>query len=718
MTATWTTEWLPRVLLGGSLLLLLTRLLLGLSAQPARRQRLAEGGMAAALLLVLLSFAPAWLIVPVATPAAPEDSVGRGAPETANDPEALFLPEAVPGLEGEGFAGLGDFQAFAEPEPFSPPKEPLSPPAQADAAVEEKPAPDFWHALRSHWEGLVGGIYALGAGLFLGRWLLGHIGLYRLVRDVDPVPERVGRLFEAMNPGRARLRTSRRTSVPFSCGLLRPTVVLPTSLAESASDEALRWVFAHELTHLRRRDGLAGLLFGLGQTAYFPLPWFWSLRRQVRLCQEQVADAAAAAEGRPEDYAQFLLTWTTPPILPVGALGVWGRSSDLFRRVTMLLQSPVAVERRCPRRWSLAAAGLLVPAVLVAGLGFQTIVGPVSTARADDTKKDDKKDDTKKKENKNLPPGINFPDIEEILKNLPQGPEREEMRKQMMELRERMRKMMENRTQPGGGAPSLGGFGGFGGFGQPGRFGGGGGGGFFGGISQGRLGARVEQPSPTLADQLDLPRDTGLIIDEIRPDSPAAKAGLKPHDVLLELNGKPVPNDPARFVRMLNEIKADTKVDAVVLRKGKKETIKGLTLPEAKDVGPGFPGGPPGGFPGGGPPAGRGFGGGAVFPPGGGPPGGFPGGGFGVGGGGGRGVMTTIFRTSDHFTTRYQEGSLVITVTGKVEDGKGKTTEIQIQDGRETHKYESVDKVPEQYRDKVKNLVETSEKSGTKIEIK
>src|SRR5439155_21475502 len=67
-------------------------------------------------------------------------------------------------------------------------------------------------------------------------------------------------------------------------------------------------------------------------------------------------------------------------------------------------------------------------------------------------------------------------------------------------------------------------------------------------------------------------------------DSAAAKAGMKAHDILLEINGKVVPDDTTEFLKIMNEIKADKPVDAVVLRKGKKETLKGLSLPEAKEA--------------------------------------------------------------------------------------------------------------------------------------
>ena len=159
------------------------------------------------------------------------------------------------------------------------------------------------------------------------------------------------------------------------------------------------------------------------------------------------------------------------------------------------------------------------------------------------------------------------------------------------------------------------------------------------------------------------------------------------------------------------DIKADAAVEAVVLRKGKKETIKGLKLPEAKATPPAFPGVPNGlpGLPG---------------APGAGIPGlpGAPGGAGGNGGfappagGGGVGVMTTLFRNQDRFTLRHQEGSLVITLTGKAADGKAKVSTIHVQDGRESNKYESVDKVPEAHRETVKQMLDVG--AGKKIKIK
>jgi C-terminal processing protease CtpA/Prc len=93
-----------------------------------------------------------------------------------------------------------------------------------------------------------------------------------------------------------------------------------------------------------------------------------------------------------------------------------------------------------------------------------------------------------------------------------------------------------------------------------------------------RLGVLPVPPSPTLRDQLNLPEGKGIVVAKVLPGSPAAKGGLKEHDVLLELNGKAVPSDDAGLRSMLADIKPDAAVDVVVLRKGKRETIKGLKL--------------------------------------------------------------------------------------------------------------------------------------------
>jgi membrane-associated protease RseP (regulator of RpoE activity) len=486
---------------------------------------------------------------------------------------------------------------------------------------------------------------------------------------------------------------------------VHPTVILPIHLCDPAQVETLRWVFAHELTHLRRRDAWACLLFGLGQVVYFYVPWFWWLRRQVRLCQEYVADAAAAEQAsRIEDYAQFLLNLTSAPAGPMLATGVRGNSSDLFRRITMLLQNPIRLEKHCPRRWSwTVAGGLLALAVLAAGIDPRTettaqaageeplpVVAqqppspprpPVPATPAVPAVPGVEVDYLfRKVPRDNIDTEKFRKDLQEIIQRLRAGEQakalellqkqidqlpvgHEEMKRRIIDLQRTLADRVQEHARP----------------------------------HDGRLGVAVEKPSAALIEQLELPKGQGLVIQQVMPDSAAGKAGLRVNDILLEMNGKPVPDEAPTFAKQLGEIKNNTPVDVVVVRKGKKETIRGLTLP-----GPKAPEHQPRvevkirGLPG------------AAAPP------GLPLPIF----GNRDGVMTTIFRSSTRHTTRHQEGSLIITVTGTVDGGKAKVNEVQVQDGQFANKYESVDQVPEVYRDKVKNLVDMSEKSSVKIEIK
>jgi beta-lactamase regulating signal transducer with metallopeptidase domain len=580
-------QWLLHSAVGGGTLMLLALAVMRWTRQPARRQRLGEWGVAAALMAAGLSLAPAWLWVSVPTPpeinsAPPATSVAEPGADTSHE-EALFFASTP----AEPAATL----AFTEP---IAPQGPVESPAAASAPA----------AASFPWLTALLLPYGLGAFYILGRWLVGYAALWRLLRTAGPAPQTVARLFSAMTSGprRPRLLIAPNLRVPLSCGLVHPTVVLPPALCD-APESKLRWIFAHELTHLERRDPWTCLLFALGQAVYFYVPWFWSLRRQVQLCQEFVADASAAAAAEQRaDYAEFLLNLTTAPLAPACATGVSGHTSDLFRRISMLLQNPFSVERRCPRLWTLATAGgLLSLAVLVAGVGLRADAAPPPddqrVARAgdddpvqkdepkqdkpkkDDVKKKSKKeatdDEPKKEEKKRIRIEINgqeveLPDIEEILKNLPQNIDPEklaEIRKQLDQARGEMRKRMEEfrKNMPEGFPGRFGGF-------RPGRM--------F--ASQGRLGVRVDRPSAVLADQLDLPKGQGLVIEDVTPDSPAAKAGLKPHDILLQFNGKPVPSDPAEFADALRDIRVDATVDAKVLRKGKEEKIKGVQLPELK----------------------------------------------------------------------------------------------------------------------------------------
>jgi hypothetical protein len=64
----------------------------------------------------------------------------------------------------------------------------------------------------------------------------------------------------------------------------------------------------------------------------------------------------------------------------------------------------------------------------------------------------------------------------------------------------------------------------------------------------------------------------GLVVDDVLPDSPAAKAEFKQHDVLVRADDKPL-NEPADILKAVNEAK-DKEMRIVIVRDGKQATLK------------------------------------------------------------------------------------------------------------------------------------------------
>ena len=93
------------------------------------------------------------------------------------------------------------------------------------------------------------------------------------------------------------------------------------------------------------------------------------------------------------------------------------------------------------------------------------------------------------------------------------------------------------------------------------------------------LGASTGTVTPEISSALGLDRPAGAIIEEIWPDGPAAKAGLKPGDVVTQIGGKPVFD--AETLRYRIGVGSDGDVaDIKFVREGKDKIIKvSLDLP-------------------------------------------------------------------------------------------------------------------------------------------
>jgi serine protease Do len=61
-------------------------------------------------------------------------------------------------------------------------------------------------------------------------------------------------------------------------------------------------------------------------------------------------------------------------------------------------------------------------------------------------------------------------------------------------------------------------------------------------VRRGEIGVFAQTITPALAAALHLPREWGVVLGDVYPNSPAAKAGLRINDVILSVDGKPMEN--------------------------------------------------------------------------------------------------------------------------------------------------------------------------------
>ncbi len=88
----------------------------------------------------------------------------------------------------------------------------------------------------------------------------------------------------------------------------------------------------------------------------------------------------------------------------------------------------------------------------------------------------------------------------------------------------------------------------------------------------GLLGGAITADSP-LRSQLDLPENQGLIVANVVPESPAAKAGLKQYDILLRANDKDLHEMQDLVELVLAEGPKKGQITLDVLRHSKRETV-------------------------------------------------------------------------------------------------------------------------------------------------
>ena len=190
-------------------------------------------------------------------------------------------------------------------------------------------------------------VWAVGAAGMLAYKAFIYLRLRRRVfRENRPVSSREAQLvFWACKRqmglrGSVDLRENPAARSPFAAGLLRPTVVIPSV---SLGREELRYLFLHELTHIKSGDLWVRFLAMLAQVIHWYNPFAYLLCRSIQTVSEQSCDERVACPLPPEEryvYGNVILK------LAAGAAagsGDWAASlsarESMERRLTRVLKT-------------------------------------------------------------------------------------------------------------------------------------------------------------------------------------------------------------------------------------------------------------------------------------------------------------------------------------------------------------------------------------------
>ncbi len=310
--------------------------------------------------------------VPSAVPAAPPPAATPAdAPIDAASPS--FGPGSGAGVAGPARAGtvtegngiLGPSRLAAPPDPALPARDAASPPGPGPGATP--------------WPALAVLVWAAGSLLVLGVTVRRTVRFHRrLLAVAVPAAEPVRRLADELA---VRFGLRRAPAVLVCPGRLGPLVwwaggrvriVVPAAVAhapDAAGRARLRWILAHELAHVRRRDHLVRWLECGACALCWWNPVAWWVRGRLRLDEEACCDALVlrTLEPRPRAYAGSLLSTVqllahvapaAPRDVPALASGL-NAGDALERRISMIARHRPSSRRRVPRRLLLAATALV-----------------------------------------------------------------------------------------------------------------------------------------------------------------------------------------------------------------------------------------------------------------------------------------------------------------------------------------------------------------------
>lgn len=212
-------------------------------------------------------------------------------------------------------------------------------------------------------------IWLTGTVIIAGYILLRSIRLWRIVKRERLITD--SEILDLLEDCKMQMNVqtiigivvSDRIKSPALFGFIRPRLLLPQGILETFSHEELRYVFIHELCHLKQRDIYLGWLMALLHILHWFNPLMWFAFGRMRADRELACDRLAISTMGPDEPPKYgrtivnlLESFSHVRYLPSVA-GIVEDTCQIERRIKMI----VDYKKTSRTRW---AGAMLLLAVL------------------------------------------------------------------------------------------------------------------------------------------------------------------------------------------------------------------------------------------------------------------------------------------------------------------------------------------------------------------
>ncbi|GBD42581.1 Periplasmic serine endoprotease DegP [bacterium HR40] len=109
----------------------------------------------------------------------------------------------------------------------------------------------------------------------------------------------------------------------------------------------------------------------------------------------------------------------------------------------------------------------------------------------------------------------------------------------------------------------------------------------YGEVRRGRIGVAIQDLTPDLAEAMGIPGRRGAVVSQVEPGSPAERAGLRPGDVVVAVDGEAV-RSSTELRNRIGLVERGSRIDLTILRDGREQHLRvEVAAPEEAGIVPG-----------------------------------------------------------------------------------------------------------------------------------